>query len=328
MLFTGLMPVLIKELRTQLRGSRAALLITLYVGLALIAMRLIYNSVAGQIGVGPPIFSAQIGQSIFIGLALAVQTLTIFLAPATTINSISSEYERRTYEMLQATPLTATQLLVGKLLSGVAFTVLMLFAALPLFSIIVLFGGVGIADIVRVVAVVLATAVAGGALGLLCSAITRQTYSATLLCYALLVALIGGTLLVANLWTQTNGNAPAPPNYVFTNPLTAIASALGRTRPPEIVSSETLRPLVLLSLLSQGTVTIEAGERVVLPMYRATLVVYGALTIGFIWICLHLLQPKGQRRLVRTDAVFLAVALAYSLIVSLARPWWLAGLAL
>lgn len=321
-----LMPVLIKEFRTQLRGSRAALLITLYVGLALIGMRLVYNSVAGQVGLGPPIFSAQIGQAMFIGLALAVQALTVFLAPATTVNSISSEHERRTYELLQATPLSSTQLLLGKLVAGLSFILLLQLATLPLFSVIVLFGGVGLSDIARVLAVVLGTAVMGAALGVLCSAIARQTYSATLLCYAVLVAVIGGTLFAANLWSQTNGNAGAPPSYVVSNPLAAIGSALGRTRPPEVVSSETLRPLVVLSLLTQGTVAPVGGERVVLPLYRATLTLYGMLTLLIVWACLHLVKPKGQRGLSRADAVLLGLVLAYALLVYLARDWWGAGL--
>jgi len=322
----GLMPVLLKEFRTQLRGSRAALLITTYVGLALIAMRLVYNAVAGQVGVGPPIFSAQIGQAMFIGLALAVQALTIFLAPATTVSSISSEHERRTFELLQATPLSATQLLAGKLLAGLAFIGLLLLAVLPLFSVIVLFGGVGAPDIARVVAVVLGTAVMGAALGLLCSAITRQTYSATLLCYALLVAAIGGTLFAANLWSQTNGNVAPPASYLMTNPLAAIGSALGRTRPPEVVSSETLRPLVALSLLTQGSVAAVGGERVVLPLYRATLLLYGGLTLLIAWACLHLVPPKGRRGIGRADAVMLGLVLAYGLLAYLVRAWWLAGL--
>jgi hypothetical protein len=43
------MPVLLNDLRMQLRGSRAALLLTVYVGLGLIAMRLVYNTVAGNL---------------------------------------------------------------------------------------------------------------------------------------------------------------------------------------------------------------------------------------------------------------------------------------
>lgn len=323
---SALSPMLVKEFRTLLRGSRAALLITLYVGLALIAMRLVYSSVAGQVGSGPPIFNAQIGQAMFIGLAVAVQALTIFLAPATTVNSVSSEHERRTYELLMATPLSASQMLLGKLIAGLAFLLLLLLAALPLFSIVLLFGGVGLDDIVRVLATVLGTAVIGCALGLLCSAITRQTYSATLLCYALLVAVVGGTLFMANLWSQVNGFQPAPPSYVVANPLSAIGSALGRTSPPEVVTGETLRPLVLVSLLTQGAVFSQAGERVVLPLYRATLTLYGGVSLLIFWACLHLIRLRRRWEIGRADAIMLGLVILYALVAWLTQSWWMEGL--
>lgn len=322
----GLMPVLVKEFRTQLRGSRAALLITVYVGLALIAMRLVYTSVSSQLNVGPPIFNAQIGQAMFIGLALAIQALTVFLAPATMVNSISSEHERRTYELLLATPLSATQLLVGKLLAGVAFLLLLLLATLPLFSVIILFGGVALSDIARVLATVLGSAVMGCMLGLLCSIITRQTYSATLLCYALLVAAVGGTLFAANLWSLTNGLQAAPATYVVANPLAAIGSALGRTRPPEVVTAETLQPLVILSLLTQGTVPTSANDQLLLPLYRASLTLYGGASLLIFWVSLHAVQPRQRWRLGRMDLIMLGLVVAYGLGVWLARDWWMAGL--
>lgn len=322
----GLMPVLVKEFRTQLRGSRAALLITIYVGLALIAMRLVYTSVSGQLNAGPPIFNAQIGQAMFIGLALAIQALTVFLAPATLVNSISSEHERRTYELLLATPLSATQLLVGKLLAGMAFLLLLLLATLPLFSVIILFGGVTWSDISRVLVTVLGSAVMGCMLGLLCSIITRQTYSATLLCYALLVAVVGGTLFAANLWSLTNGLRPAPPTYVVANPLAAIGSALGRTRPPEIVTAETLQPLVILSLLTQGTIPTSVEDQLLLPVYRASLTLYGGVSLLIFWVSMHAVQPHHRWRLGRIDLIMLGLVVVYALAVWLTQDWWMAGL--
>lgn len=323
----GLTPVLLKELRASLRGSRAALLITLYVGLALITMRLIYGAVADQSGLGAPIFNAQVGQALFIGLALAVQGLTIFLAPATTVNSVSAEYERRTYELLAATPITPAQLVVGKLLTGLAFVLLLLMAALPLFSIVMLFGGVTLGDITRVLAVLLATAVVGAVLGVFCSALARQTYMATLLCYALLVALVGGTLLAANFWSLTHAMQPPPPSYVAANPLAAMGSALARTRPPDVVSPETLRPVAALSLLTQGVLADVQGARVTLPLYRATLVIYGAASLLLFWASLHLVRPRRTWALTGGDGVMLVICVAYGLLVWLTRGWWGAGLA-
>jgi ABC-2 type transport system permease protein len=318
------MPVLLNDLRMQLRGSRAALLLTVYVGLGLIAMRLVYNTVAGNLNNGLPMFNAQIGQSLFIGQGLTLQALVVFLAPAATVNSVSAEYERRTYDLLSATPVASVHFLIGKLLAGMAFIALLLVAALPLFSVVLLFGGVGTADVVRVLVVLALTALTGSVLGLFCSALTRRTFSATLLCYALLVAIVGGTLFAANVWSVMHALQPAPPVYGVANPLTAMASALGQTRPPEAAVSERLSPLVLLSLLSQGTVVIQEGERIALPIYRATLGLYGMFSLTAIWISLHLLERRWQVR--RYDLVLLLLVVLAVVAGWVTRDWWLAGL--
>jgi ABC-type transport system involved in multi-copper enzyme maturation permease subunit len=318
--------MLFKEFRAQLRGSRAALLLSVYVGLALIAMRLVYNAVASGIEIGEPIFNTQIGQAIFIGLVMALQALTVFLAPATTVNSISSEHERRTFDLLLTTPLSPTQLLLGKLIVALAFLGLLLLGALPLFSIVVMFGGVSAPEIGRAGVTIVLSALAGCMLGLLCSAITRQTYSATLLCYALLVALIGGTIFLANLWSASNSALPAPPYYLFANPLTAAASALARTRPPEIISNETLQPLIVLSLLTQGTITLDQNERAVLPIYRASWMLYIGASLIMFWLCLHLVQPRRRRAFGRGDMVMAALLLIFLALALLTSSWWGAGL--
>jgi ABC-type transport system involved in multi-copper enzyme maturation permease subunit len=315
-------PVLFKELATQLRGSRAALLITLYVGLVLIAARLFYGLVAAQLDYGRPLLSAQIGQVLFIGVSLVVQTLTVFLAPATTVSAISQEHERGTFALILATPLSAGQLLVGKLLAALAFMLLLLLAVAPAMSLVLLFGGVAISDVLRVLATTLITAVVGCAFGLCCSAITRQTYSATLLCYALLISLVGGSLFAANVWSLVNGLTAAPPAIVAANPLSAMATALAPVRPPDSTVTGAFRPLVLLGLLSRGTIDAISGEAA--PTYRATAMIYGAATIIFFWVALQAVRPR--RRFTREDGLMLIVLLGYGLIAYLLRGWWVPGI--
>jgi hypothetical protein len=103
-----------------------------------------------------------------------------------------------------------------------------------------------------------------------------------------------------------------------------MASALGQTRPPEAAVSERLSPLVLLSLLSQGTVVIQEGERIALPIYRATLGLYGMFSLTAIWISLHLLERRWQVR--RYDLVLLLLVVLAVVAGWVTRDWWLAGL--
>lgn len=317
-------PVLFKEFAVQLRGSRAALLLTVFVGLTIIAARLLYGAITSQLDRGTLLLSAQIGQVLFIGLSLGVQALVTFLAPATTVNAMSSEYERRTFDMLLMTPISATQLLFGKLIASLSFLILMVLASLPVFSAVALFGGVELNDIGRVVGTLLMTAIVGGMFGLFCSALTRQTYSATLLCFAILVSVIGGTLFAANVWALINGLTPAPPALVVGNPLSAMASALAPVRPPETSLTGGLRPLVMLGLLTRGVLDLGVQEGLA-PLHRAASVIYIGLTIILFWLTIHIVQPRRRWRLTIADAAMLTFVVGYGLLAFWSRSWWLPG---
>jgi ABC-type transport system involved in multi-copper enzyme maturation permease subunit len=317
--------VLFKEFAVQMRGSRAAILIGVYVGLAIVAGRLLYGLVTAELDRGAPLLAAQVGQVIFIGLSLGLQTLITFMAPATTVNAISSEHERGTYSLLLTTPLAPIQLVAGKLVAALAFLLVLLVSALPVYGVVLLFGGVEPADIVRVSGVLLVTAITGCVFGLFCSAVTRQTYSATLLCYALLVSLVGGTLFAANVWSLVNSLGAAPPWIVAANPLSAMASALAPARPPSISLTGGLRPLVLLGLLTSGALGAERAAGGV-PLHRATVVLYGALSLLLFWATLHIVTPLRRWRLSTIDATLLLLLLGYLVLAYGARAWWLPGL--
>lgn len=321
------MPILFKEFAVQMRGSRVAILLAIYVGFSTIMARLLYGALISQLDRGVPLLSAQIGQVLFIGLSLGLQLLTIFLAPALTLNAISSEYERGTALVLQTTPITPLQLVSGKLVAALSLLILLLLAVAPVFSIIFLFGGVSLNDVGRMGGLLLLSAFTGCIFGLCCSAATRQTYSATLLCYALLVCLVGGTLLAANIWSLLNAMQAAPAYYVVANPLSAMAAALVPARPPTDAFVGGLRPLVLLSLLTRGA--IEAGTlEGTLPLHRATAALYGAASLLLFWLTLHLAAPYRRWRLTKVDAAFCCLLLGYLVLVYGAREWWLVGIAI
>jgi len=137
---------------------------------------------------------------------------------------------------------------------------------------------------------------------------------------------VGGTLLAANFWSLTHAMQAAPPSYVVANPLSAVGSALAQTRPPEVVSPETLQPVAALSLLTQGVVADLQGSRVALPLYRATLMLYGAGSLLLFWASLHLVRPRRRWAPTRDDSVMLALCIAYVALALLTRGWWEAGL--
>jgi len=328
-------PILVRELRTQLRGVRSTVLISTFVGLLIAALVFMYRTIAGRAGLGSPLLNAQIGQALFSGLALLLQTLVVFIAPAITVSAISSEVEQRTLDFVVMTPVRPERVLVGKLFGALAYLAVLLCSVIPLFSVVLLFGGVTFRDIVRVLGLVLVTAVFGVMFGLFCSALLRRTAGATILCYTLLVALVGGTLFAATFWSITHSQQPAPPAFVYINPLSAMASALASSpsvvpqgagaRPAATtISPNTLQPLALVGVFAQGTfVAAKQGAGVeLIPVYRATMVLLSLLSLVLFWASTHLLPPRRGFNLRWIDWVMLALVVAALVIAFLSSGWW------
>src|SRR5690606_29803690 len=108
---------------------------------------------------------ARFGSLIFQILApLQLAVLTFFAALAAA-SAVALEKDRRTLVLLLLTNLRNTELVLGKLLASVLNVLTMLVAALPVFMLLELFGGVSLDQIVRTFAVTLASILAAASLG-------------------------------------------------------------------------------------------------------------------------------------------------------------------
>ena len=70
------------------------------------------------------------------------------MAPSYAAGSITGEKERKTYELLIATPLEPGALLVGKLLSSLCYLTLLIMSSAPLMVLCWLLGGIALNEIV------------------------------------------------------------------------------------------------------------------------------------------------------------------------------------
>ena len=96
------------------------------------------------------------------------------VTPAVTAGAISGEKEKLTYEMLHGHPaLSPASILWGKLISALSYVFLLLFAAVPLASLVFIFGGVAPRDMLKALVVLVVLAVSLGVLGLFMSALVR-----------------------------------------------------------------------------------------------------------------------------------------------------------
>jgi ABC-type transport system involved in multi-copper enzyme maturation permease subunit len=237
--FSSVGTIMVKELRSRMRGRRAFVVLTLYLGvLALITYGtyvVVAPSAVNDASFGDPTTLSQanasglIGQSIFAVLAVFQVILVSFIAPAFTAGQISLEREKQTLDLLVTTPLRPSAIIIGKLLTALAFVVLMILAALPISAIVLMYGGATIADLIHLEVVLLAMAVAFGAVGIFASALMRRTQAATVLTYSTVLALTLGTGMVHAFWTQIAQQdvrfpftpAQAPEQLRYLNPMVA-----------------------------------------------------------------------------------------------------------
>jgi ABC-2 type transport system permease protein len=242
--------IMVKELRSRMRGRRAFIVLTVYLGILALITYGVYVVVApnargiagaGSGGGGQANASALIGQSIFTLLSIFQLILVSFIAPAFTAGQISLEREKQTLDLLISTPMRPGAIVIGKLAAALAFVVLMIVAAVPITAIVLMYGGASVDDIVRQQVVLLATALVLGAIGLFFSALLKRTQAATVLTYISLLALTLGTTMLFIFWTvvanQTEdgfGIGPpqrAPEQLMYVNPGIAMLDVVANTEP-------------------------------------------------------------------------------------------------
>lgn len=347
-------PVVVKELRSRMRGGRAFLLLTGFLA-ALCAIGYgLFQLGTSRERFGLPLFSAQIGQTLFAGLAFTLLFLVCIIAPAVTVNAISSERERLTYEMLVATPLPAWRLLWGKLIASLTYVGLLLVAAVPLGSIVYLFGGITLKHVLQALAIIVMTAITAGMIGIWASALAGRTGRAAVLAYLLIAGIIGGLLFSSYVW-QARRDEAVPYAMLTPNPVSALASSVAALSGPSIDPSSGMIggfpgqgfpgkgvPWIdtsqwgglyvpgwqILSIgiyppidqdMLMGAVAFEAPEA--RSVWRTTLVIEILTCLALFWMTLHLVRPRRRWRITRGDALMLLVSVLTLAGLSVWRGW-------
>ena len=197
-------PVMVKELRGRMRGVRGFAIITVFLTLMSFFTMLLYLLRVPQGGV---VVTGELGRLLFIGILFIELMLIIFIVPALTAGAITSERERKTYDLLQTTLITKATFVVGKMQSALGYILLLLLSAIPLQSIAFLFGGVSESELILALLVLAVSAVTLGAFGMFFSSITERTLSATVRSYTVaLVITIALPVVALILFQGAYGN--------------------------------------------------------------------------------------------------------------------------
>src|SRR5262245_24605460 len=178
-------PVLTRELLVTLRSSRSFVLQFFYV-LALGSLVFFYllsgDYCARHVVPG-------VARRLFDIFFLGQFFLVALMAPTFAAGSITGEKERKTYELLLASPLRPGTILIGKLLSSLSYLVILIVSSLPLMILCYLLGGLLLSEITRSYLVLILAAGTFGLLSIACSSYFRRTSSALVVSYLVILPL-------------------------------------------------------------------------------------------------------------------------------------------
>src|SRR5688572_7201444 len=215
-----------------MRRKRSGFVLTVYLVLLSGALWLLYlgASAAGTDGPGA-LRLASLGRAAFQTVLFVMLLLVCFIVPGLAAGGVAGERERQTLVPLQVTLLRPRSILLGKLAASLAFVVFLVFAALPLIGVSFLLGGVEPGEVVKGVAMVLAVATTVAALAPTCSTLMRRVQGATVMSYALVLFLLGGTFVAfgAQMLANQKGPRGRAQLVLALNPMMATADVVGRT---------------------------------------------------------------------------------------------------
>ncbi len=180
-------PVLTRELLVTLRSPRSFILQLLYVCALGMLVFFYWPPEAGQPGAHQ--VSPAVARRLFDIFFLGQFFLVSLMAPTFAAGSITGEKERKTYELLLASPLRPGTILVGKLLSSLSYLVILIVSSLPLMILCYLLGGLLLSEITRAYLVLILAAGTFGLLSVACSSFFGRTSSALVVSYLVILPL-------------------------------------------------------------------------------------------------------------------------------------------
>lgn len=295
-------PIIIKELRSRMRGGRAFVTLTIILLALGVISYLLYRMVMAQMQYTLLPASPQIGQALFTGLAFFVLMMICAVTPAVTAGAISGEKEKLTYEMLVATPLRPVSLLWGKLISAMSYVFILIFAAIPLFSLVFTFGGVAVRDMLKAVLVLVVVAAMLGVIGLFFSALLGRSGRATVVSYIVLVVMLFLPYFVymaRSILTQTQ----PPRELLVLSPITTLFSAMS----PSLSGQYPMSWFWMFGgfgpemIMGTAPVSVSGIPR---PLYHYSLPIFGAIAIILYLVTMRLVRPSRRWNLGLRELAF------------------------
>jgi len=225
-------PILMKEMRSRMRGKRAFLVLTGYVTILSAIISLIYVVLQKN---APTTIVNQAGSVLTPVLIYVQMALICLIAPTFSASAISSEREQQTFDLLIASLARPSTILFGKVGAALSYLFLTLFGSLPLIALTYSLGGVALRDIAIAYFIMIVSGVTFCSISFLLSTIMRRGVLAQLTSLLTVIFLVAAMPALALFFTALANNFSGAPSQTFlnivflllrTNPFAAIASLI------------------------------------------------------------------------------------------------------
>ncbi len=185
-------PVFEKEMKRNSRTGRISWIIFVCNLLLALVAFVCYFGESSQLGyLAPTSYSVPI--HCYILMTYLLFLLVVLSIPAVAGGSISLEREKKTLDVLLTTNLNPWRIITGKLEASLGVVFILTVSALPVLSLVMVFGGVGLGGLLAMAGGLLLTGIFIGSIGIFCSVVFKRTTLATVLTYVITVFLVVGT---------------------------------------------------------------------------------------------------------------------------------------
>lgn len=269
-------PVLNKEFKLRFRSFKGFLGLLFYllaVGTVILGFIFIQMQ-SSSMGYFRPSQSREM----FILMSFLQLGLILFITPGLTAGVISGERERQTLNILLTTNQSSMSIILSKLVSSVSYLLLMIFASLPLYSIVFLFGGISPGQMLKTLVFYIFTTFVFGSIGILFSTLIRKTIVSMVTTYGTALFFAGGTaflfLISIEFYQMSNGVQPS------SNPFPYFMAMLN----PFIVMFGFLEPEIFRDITQKTGVDM--------PMWVSYVISYTVILILAVTISIRKLRPN------------------------------------
>jgi ABC-type transport system involved in multi-copper enzyme maturation permease subunit len=176
-------PVLQRELLVNLRMSRGFVLLFVYQA---VLAALVFFAWPQDTRLAPGQNEARALVDMFF---LGQYVLASMMAPSFAAGAITGEKERKTYEMLLASPLRPAAIVLGKMVASLTHIGVLIFSSLPIVMLCLPLGGVSLYEVLAAYLALIVSVITFGAISVACSSYFHRTAASLAVSYMLILPL-------------------------------------------------------------------------------------------------------------------------------------------